>query len=275
MDCYYINLDAATERRLSVEASFEKHARPGWKLHRFSALDHKHIEARGIEGSRSAREKACFLSHKAVIEAHADDSAPLMIVEDDTLFGLATFEIIDGFLQQNLKSDWDIIYTDVAVMYLENMLTMVMHRKKLMKDRQVIALDLAKIFFFGSSSYLINGSSRKKVLACLESGYPINVEYDLFLAQKIMSGELKAAVLFPFVTTVSPLAASLQIQPDDMKTINLTRDAFRNMMWFESAPAGFEDKLRLLEKALDKPELRDLAALFACLCIFAAGDPIV
>jgi GR25 family glycosyltransferase involved in LPS biosynthesis len=118
MDCYYINLDTATERRLSLEASFEKHSRPGWTLHRFSALDQAYIEAHGIEGSRTAREKACFLSHKAVIERHANDGKSVLIVEDDTMFGLATFGIIDGFLQQNAGSEWDIIFTDLAVLDL-------------------------------------------------------------------------------------------------------------------------------------------------------------
>jgi GR25 family glycosyltransferase involved in LPS biosynthesis len=272
MDCYYINLDNATERRLSLEASFEKHFRPGWTLHRFSALDQAYIEAHGIEGSRTAREKACFLSHKAVIERCADDSKPVLIVEDDTMFGLATFEIIDGFLQQNAGSDWDIIFTDLAVLDLGTMVTMAANRKKLMQDKTVIPLDLARIPFAGASSYLINGGSRRKVLACLDSCYPIDAEYDLFLARAIRDGKLKAAVLFPFVTTLSTLAASSQIQPAFMKTANLAWNTFRNMMWLESAPGSCGDNLRQLENALNKPELCDLATLFAALCLYTASE---
>jgi GR25 family glycosyltransferase involved in LPS biosynthesis len=272
MDCYYINLDSATERRLSLEASFEKHSRPGWNMHRFNALDQAHIEAHGIEGSRTASEKACFLSHKAVIERHGDDGKPLLIVEDDTIFGLATFEIIDGLLQQNAGSEWDIIFTDVAVLDLGIMVILAANRKKLMQERKVIPLDLARIHFVGASSYLINGGSRRKVLACLDSCYPIDAEYDRVLAHAIVSGKLKAAVLFPFVTTVSTLAASSQIQPDFMKTAILAWNTFRNMMWLESAPAGCEDSLRQLENALNKPELRDLATVFAAACLYTSGE---
>jgi GR25 family glycosyltransferase involved in LPS biosynthesis len=272
MECYYINLDIAAERRLSLEASFEKYSRPGWTLHRFSALDHAYIEAHGIEGSRNAREKACFLSHKAVIERHADDSKPVLIVEDDTMFGLATFGIIDGFLQQNAGSEWDIIFTDLAVLDLGTMVTMAANRRKLVQDRKVIPLDLARIPFAGSSSYLVNGGSRRKVLAFLDSCTPIDVEYDLLLARAILGGKLKAAVLFPFVTTLSTLAASSQIQPDSMRTANVAWNTFRNMMWLEGAPAGCQDSLRYLEQALDKPELRDLATLFAALCLYTSSE---
>lgn len=78
MKCHYINLDTATERRATLEANFARCGRPDWSLHRFSALDQATVQELGVPGTRSWREKGCFLSHRSVIEEQADDGQPFM-----------------------------------------------------------------------------------------------------------------------------------------------------------------------------------------------------
>ena len=53
MDCCYINLDAAAQRRQDIEASFARAARPVWTLQRFPALDGDYVERHQVPGSRS------------------------------------------------------------------------------------------------------------------------------------------------------------------------------------------------------------------------------
>jgi hypothetical protein len=92
---------------------------------------------------------------------------------------------------------WDLLFLDLAVLNLGDMLTLYFHRQALMQDRKIIPLDLAKISFIGANAYIVNGASRAKVLDCLDAGMPINIEYDVYLSNQISTGKLKAAALFP------------------------------------------------------------------------------
>ncbi len=64
MECFYINLDRATERRRAIEANFMNTRMPGWTLTRFPAVDAANVST---PGNLTASEKACFLSHRALI----------------------------------------------------------------------------------------------------------------------------------------------------------------------------------------------------------------
>jgi GR25 family glycosyltransferase involved in LPS biosynthesis len=272
MKCCYINLDHAVQRREYIEASFKKAARPGWSLERFSALDAKYVEAHAVEGIRSRSEKACFLSHRAVIQAHAGSAQHLLVLEDDVSFGTATFEIVDGFLQQNADADWDLLFLDICAHRIEDMLKLYFNRRKLMQQRTVIPLDLAKLPFFGSNAYIVNGKSVGKLLACLDSAMPIDIEYDILLGERIRDGALKAAVVFPFPITLSPHANASQIQRQGMDTINVARNLFRNMMWFESMPADYRESIQHLNDAVADSGHEQLAKILTGMCM-SAGDP--
>lgn len=236
MQCRYINLDHATEHRAALEASFEKASRPGWSLSRFKAIDTAEVDARLIRGARSSAEKGCFLSHKSVIEAHAGGAGHLLVLEDDVEFGSATFEIIDGFLQNNPDAEWDLLFLDVCVIGIEDLLKMYFNRRDLINKRNVMPLDLAKIGFFGTNAYIVNAGSVGKLVSVLEAGFPVDIEYDIYLSHQIARQQLKAAVLFPFVTTLSRHATQSQIQVSRMDKLNLVRNLLRNLLWLESRP---------------------------------------
>lgn len=266
MKCCYINLDQAAQRREDIEASFAMAARPGWRLERFCALDAASMKERSVEGSTTWAEKACFMSHKAVIEAHSGKAEHLLVLEDDVAFGAASFDIVDGFLQRNADADWDLLFLDISAVDINDMLTMYFNREKFMRQRMVIPLDLSKFRFFGTNSYIVNGRSFDKVLACLGSGMQIDTYYDIFLAERIRQGALKAAVLFPFVTTLSPNASVSQIQRSSMDTVNFARDIFRNMMWLESDPASLNKSLQQLEPMIAASRHAALAKVLTAIC---------
>lgn len=263
MQCRYINLAKAVERRSAIEASFARAAAPGWRLARFNAIDTAFVDAHRLEGARSKAEKACYLSHMAVIEAHAGSSEHLLVLEDDVEFGKATCEIVDGFLQQNPDADWDLIFLDVSIAGFSDMLSLYFNRRDLMKKRAVIPLDLAKFLFFGANAYIVNGRSFSKLLACLEAGLPVDVEYDIYLQERIHDGQLKAAVLFPFVTTLSGHATRSQIQPDNLEKLNHARNMFRNLMWLESRPEQVAADLAYLETVVAETEHRAFSTILA------------
>ena len=266
MQCCYINLDRALQRKEDIEASFKAAARPGWRLGRFRALDAAFIEEQLVEGSRTKSEKACFMSHRAVLQKYAGSAEHLLVVEDDVVFGAATFDIVDGFLQQNAQEEWDLLFLDISAIDIRDMLTMYFNREKFIRQRKVIPLDLARLPFFGTNAYIVNRTSFGKVLDCLDAGLPIDIEYDMFLSKQIRKGALKAAVLFPFLTTLSGNAAVSQIQRSGIDTVNLARNIFRNMMWLESAPAKFENDLAELDARLAGTRHATLAKVLTAIC---------
>lgn len=266
MRCIYINLDQATQRRADIEASFNAAVRPGWHLERFRALDAASVKEQSVEGSSTWAEKACFMSHRAAIQKHAGDSEHLLVLEDDTMFGIATFDVADGFLQQNDDGDWDLLFLDIGLIDIVDMLKFYFNREKHVLQRKVVPLDLAKLLFFGANAYIVNRRSFGKVLDCLDLGIPIDMEYDLFLSMQIRKGLLNAAVLFPFLTTVSRNANVSQIQRSSIDTVNLARNLFRNMMWLESVPAKFEDDLARLDARIAALGHASMAKVMTAIC---------
>jgi hypothetical protein len=63
MDCFYINLGSAAERKLNIKRNFAAYKMPGWTLTRFSALDTAYFGRQNIAGTARPTEKASFLSH--------------------------------------------------------------------------------------------------------------------------------------------------------------------------------------------------------------------
>jgi len=265
MECHYINLDRAIERRAALEANFARCGRQGWELKRFSAIAETMVEKDQLPGKRSWREKACFLSHCKVIEQQPDNGRSFMVVEDDVQFGMASLEIIEGVLAENNNAQWDILFTDISVQSIDTMMMLAGSRRHLMEKRLVVPIDLATILFVGSTAYLVNGASKSKLLTYLAEGIPVDTEYDIYLYRGIATGKLKAAVLFPFITTLSEHSAKTQIQPANTKTANMARDTFRRMMWLESSAESYNADLAMIEKRLRGTPYHDVAMLHGAL----------
>jgi GR25 family glycosyltransferase involved in LPS biosynthesis len=207
-----------------------------------------------------------------VIQAHAGSDRHLLVLEDDVAFGRTTCEVVDGFLQQNAEADWDLLFLDNCPTRIEHLLSLYFSRETLIRQRTVIPLDLEKIPFIGSNAYIVNAKAFEKVLACMDTAIPIHIEYDLFLSTCIGQGLLKAAVLFPFVTTLSQHAHASQIQRRSVDTANLARNVFRSMVWLEGSPDGLQDDMQKLDDALAGAGHEQLGKVLAGMCM-TDGDP--
>ena len=94
MKCFYINLDRATDWRQSIEASFQRAARPGQSLERIAAFDAAYVEKVAVPGRIRPAEKACFLSHKEAVRRSLAHEGPVFILEDDVIFSNKTFAVL-------------------------------------------------------------------------------------------------------------------------------------------------------------------------------------
>ena len=184
MKCFYINLDKSINRKINIENNFLENNTSAWTLTRFSAIDVMYVENNKIEGALRANEKACFLSHKFVIKENINCEEPILVMEDDAIFGKSTCAILDNFIKGSDKFEWDILFTDVGV-GPEVMLDLINLRKRLSINQENTLLDLAKLQFFGATSYILNPKSLKKVFNLLDENVLLNIPYDLYLRSLI------------------------------------------------------------------------------------------
>jgi GR25 family glycosyltransferase involved in LPS biosynthesis len=263
MDCFYINLDAAEERRTRVETNFSVCRKPGWTLTRFPAIDKTYVERNAIPGATRPGEKGCFLSHQFLMEQQLADEKTYLIMEDDAQFGVRTCTIIDTVLKRNAQLDWDIMYTDVCIPNVVNMRELLNFRRDLRRNKTEVAfMDLCGVGFAGTTAYIVNGRSKHKLHEALASYRPIDLPYDLFLRQQSHAGSLKIFSLFPFVTTLSDYSDESQIKAAGANTIDTAWNMFRKMIWIERNLKNCNATLDLLKETLcgDLPDPEPAAA---------------
>ncbi len=175
MDCVYINLNSATERRRQIESNFTERAPPHWRLKRFEAVDARAVAEMNISGRLRPAEKGCFISHRNVIRACANQTEPVLVLEDDALLGVHTFRIIDQSLRRRSGEDWDLIFTDICVTDLRVMMDFIRMRRKVRTPDNVILLDLAGFPFAGATAYLVNPASARKLNGLLSEEPALNI----------------------------------------------------------------------------------------------------
>ena len=255
MDCFYINLDSADQRKFKIENNFDAYKKPGWNLFRFSAIDKEHVETQNILGHASPAEKGCFLSHKILIGQNLADDRTFFILEDDAAFGIRTCTLIDTILSRNKNLDWDILFTDICIPQVTTMRELLTYRRDLRaKKIQIAFMDLSSAAFAGSTAYLVNGKSKQKIYDLLNSVNEINLPYDLYLRRLIHTSVLKAYALFPFVTSLSEFSGTSQIRSAQANPFDAVGNLFRKMIWTERNLEGCKSALELLKGTLCNEE---------------------
>ena len=227
--CVYINLPTASDRRASVEASFAAAASGDWTLHRFEAFEPAGVAA--IAGGATETEKACFASHRTALAQHLGDDDPVLIVEDDAVFAPQAFAGLDAMLSP--AGGVDILYTDAALCDFNLMIHLASRRDGLAERGEYLPVELRGRSFFGATAYAVRGSAKARLHAALTAEPAIDQPYDLFLRDLIHRGEFRAAVCFPFLTTLSPLADGSQIQASDTAVFDATLNAYRRLMFVD------------------------------------------
>lgn len=265
MDCFYINLASAVQRKINLENNFHRNQRPGWNLSRFPAIDTEFVKSQNIAGASSAAEKACFLSHKKAIGLNLDDRKSAFILEDDALFGAQSCAIIDDTLKKNRDLEWDILYTDACIPDAGTMLDLIKLRQTLALTNKITLMDLSKMAFAGATAYIVNAKSKRKLHGLLDAATEINVPYDLYLRNLIFASSLKGFSLFPFVTSLSDFSESSQIQRTDAHVTALVWNTFRKMIWTERNLGDCRAALASIEASLGDEESKAFGTLFSAM----------
>ncbi|MFA5040129.1 MAG: glycosyltransferase family 25 protein, partial [Bdellovibrionales bacterium] len=209
---FYINLDRSEDRRQRMEAEL---ARTGLKeaYTRFPASDGNTMNFPRSHLKES--EMGCFTSHYRVLLENRNSPFPLHIIEDHAVLSRALPKVLNSALEGEEFIKFDIVYTDLALS-LDNLSLIEFKRRfdeNVKKDKTgaiesfiFSLIDLQKILYFSTNSYVVNPHAIEKVLAIyeyeLKGGARMPIDYLLMSACR--DGLLKSGTLFPFVTSIAP-----------------------------------------------------------------------
>jgi GR25 family glycosyltransferase involved in LPS biosynthesis len=264
MHTYFINLAGATDRRSYLEENFRSWAPASAKLTRIDAVDSQFVESSGLSGRIRSSEIACLLSHRKAIAASLEESQHSLIVEDDALFGPSTFEKLPTIPQ--LQDDSiDLVFLSAMLGDLASLVGHVLMRRVLLKDGRIATVDLASIAFSGADAYIVKRQSKDKLLTLIDQVKVYDTPYDLLLRNWVHSRALRAVLVFPFLTMLSPMAdASTNGNANETMS---TYIALRRLLAMDSQhyPGDIMASIDRIDPSFYDEESSDLAKAFRCL----------
>ena len=205
----YINLDRSPARRAGMD---EQLAALGLK-HRYSRFGA--VDGSTLPPSRSEfrpGELGAFFSHMRALEAaRSSRSAAIHIMEDDALLSEHVRPVIEDSIAAGLFQRFDILFTDILAPPHLGMLKALksafdrveMSAKRVLRLSDLQVIDLAGQNFSCLTSYVVGTNSINRMLALYgeETKSGPSKPVDLFVRDCVLSGKLRAAFLFPFVTS--------------------------------------------------------------------------
>lgn len=204
---YFLNLDRLPERRHRFEAQLRALGLEG-VYHRFPAIDGATLTA--TRSGLKPGEIGVFHSHAAALK-QAPNGAHIHILEDDAVISTVMEQAIVKGIADGQFEGFDIIFTDTIIRL--DLLTI----HKLNAAYNEIAagrgaaempttrlIDLAGFGLAGMTSYLVPPSGVAKLTGALSAELAIgpNRPIDIYIRHLVDQRALRAACIFPFLTTV-------------------------------------------------------------------------
>jgi len=229
MECFYINVEAAAERRRVIEENFRKHKTPGWFLNRLRAVDLNDLKTANIRGRIREVEKACHMSHRNAVAEAIDAPGHALILEDDTAFGPRSCAAIDRAVASLPEDGWDLLFADAMIGDPVLMTRLLMMRRELEPLGQQILLPLREWPHAGATAYIVNERFKERLHALVNIA-PLELPYDILLREYVTRGELRAFLIVPFPIALSTQGDNSQIQPQQGIETDIIWTSFRRLM---------------------------------------------
>jgi len=203
----YINLDRSPDRR----AAFEK---------QLSELDlHSHyqrfpaVDGLQIDTSRSPLrpgEVGLFLSHCRAVEQARGKGMCVHVLEDDALLSEHVVPVLNDVVSTDMFERYDVVFTEMMIhchvgflRNVQNEFDKMVPFPNPLRLQHLRLIDLSQVFYAGSQSYIVGSRSIDRLVSLyreeLAKGPTLPV--DIFLQQQAVAGKLRAACLFPFITS--------------------------------------------------------------------------
>jgi GR25 family glycosyltransferase involved in LPS biosynthesis len=203
----YINLDRSLDRREAMERQLKALAFENL-YSRFPAVDGTTLDP-GTSRLKSS-EVAIFRSHHDALSQAKGTGLCVHLLEDDALLSEHVPFVIQDAIETKLFDRFDLLFTDMMVpCHVESLKALRTEfdkrvgSAKPLRLSQLTLLDLGKKFYGSFASYVVGANAVERVLSLyaaeLERGP--NVPVDIFIQQQVLGGALRAACVFPFVTS--------------------------------------------------------------------------
>jgi hypothetical protein len=204
----FINLDRSPERRAEMERQLAEVELP-YPVRRLEAVDGQRQAGRPAE--LSAGQYGCWLSHLKALEQSVGQDHHAHIMEDDALISSALPILPDVVqsLDSGSAGEWDILYLDATLIEAMDMCHVFGWAKTARNDGTVRVRAVPKEFtVYGAHSYVINSTRKAFVLDFLKRHLASGSPFDNVTAYGVQSGQLRAFMTTPFMTSGSDLGLS-------------------------------------------------------------------
>ena len=234
MNATIINLAKETERLNSLIKNIMD-CKIMWQFTIFKAYEIDDLANHSIPNtSISPGLVSLGLGHKNIVKSNMSSNNHLIIIEDDIEFNISIESSINKAISQldETKTRWDILFTDVTVPILNDMLKLIQY--KINNKNEPILIDLSKFHFAGTTCVIINNNSIHKYYELLNIDEFFLHPIDLYIKKLVHEKKLKAFCTFPFVTSPSRHADKSSIQSAEVRFQNLLWNEFRRTMCIQS-----------------------------------------
>lgn len=203
----YINLDRSTARRDAMERQLDRlELSPLYA--RFAAIDGATLNKPGSAIGKG--ETGCFQSHYRALLSARPRATFVHILEDDAVLSSSLRPVIEQAISQNVFEQFDVLFTDTFVAPHLGMLKFLKSSFDQLPSTRPLNLtdlklvDLASQNFSCLTSYVVSPKATDRLLALYQQEIALGprAPVDLFLRAAVNAGQLRAACLFPFVTSL-------------------------------------------------------------------------
>jgi GR25 family glycosyltransferase involved in LPS biosynthesis len=238
---------------------------PGYPIRRLDAVDGATL--RDCPPGLSPAQYGCWLSHLRALEQH-DGGDHLHIMEDDALLSSALAGLPGAIpvMEASHGEDWDVLYLDATLVEVADMYVMFEWTQEARSRSTIHVRRIPQHFtVYGTHSYVVNARRREHVTSHLRRYMASQKPIDNVFAHGIQSGELKAFVTTPFVTSGTDFGSSSTIveNRDDRSVAWL---AFRRLCFWGLDEPGLSSIESRLKPLVDTTER--LAAVFGSLVAY-------
>jgi len=211
---FYLNLARNETRRNALVQHLEQIGATN-RYTRFEAVDGREMVSR-CPTRLVPGKLGLWLTYENLLTALGNSPpAHVHLIEDDTVLARNAVLIIERVLawMDQFRDDWDLLFTDVFVQprissfeRFERLL------KKYERSRNIAVLDVGKYAYACNSSVLINRSSVRKYAELIRGQWALGTPLDIYVRQLIRSGQLRACLTVPFITSISPDSSTSDIE---------------------------------------------------------------
>ena len=202
----YINLDRSTGRRDAMERQLDRlEISPLYA--RFAAIDGATLD--NPRSTIGKGEAGCFQSHYRALLSARPRATFVHMLEDDAVLSPSVRPVIEQAISQNVFDQFDVLFTDTFVAPHLGMLKFLKASFDELPASRPLALnhlkvvDLANQNFACTTSFVVGAKAIDRVLALYQQEIALGprAPIDLFLRAAVSAGQLRAACLFPFIST--------------------------------------------------------------------------